>query len=177
MSSEAPSAALVYPFQGMRVEHIEDLWPHEEHGGYYCPVVIDGKRSFYCVTPNGHAGNLAAHDVTEHDDGTITVSPSILVSNPQEGRSYSTATSKAACSVSVLAEPVLTFAKNAYGGRQCLLVGGHEGPHKFSKRRVRIDLDGGYMDVSLSPDASPETVAALRELGQAAVNRMAEETS
>ena len=24
-------------------------------------------------------GNLARHDVTEHDDGTITVSPSILV--------------------------------------------------------------------------------------------------
>jgi len=28
------------------------------------------------------------------------------------------------------------------------------------------------MDVSLSPDASPETVAALQALGQAAINRM-----
>lgn len=72
-------------FDGTRVDHIGDLWPHEEHPGYYCPVEIDGKRTWHCVTPNGHAGNLAAHDVTEHEDGTITVSPSILVSNPQQG--------------------------------------------------------------------------------------------
>lgn len=67
--------------QGTRVDHIADLWPHEEHGGYYCPVEIDGKREWHCVTPNGHGGNLAAHDVVEHEDGTITVSPSILVSD------------------------------------------------------------------------------------------------
>lgn len=35
---------------------------------------------WFCKTPNGHLGNLTAHDVTEHEDGTITVSPSILVS-------------------------------------------------------------------------------------------------
>lgn len=29
--------------------------------------------------PEIHAGNLAAHDVTEHEDGTISVSPSILI--------------------------------------------------------------------------------------------------
>lgn len=34
---------------------------------------------WYCRTPNGHLGNLAQHDVVEHADGTITVSPSILV--------------------------------------------------------------------------------------------------
>jgi hypothetical protein len=39
----------------------------------------DGK--WYCCTPNGHYGNLSGHDVTEHEDGTITVSPSIAVSN------------------------------------------------------------------------------------------------
>jgi hypothetical protein len=70
---------------GKRVDHIGELWPHEEHPGHYCPVEIDGERTWYCVTPNGHAGNLAAHDVTEHEDGTITVSPSILVSNLQQG--------------------------------------------------------------------------------------------
>lgn len=32
-----------------------------------------------CATPNGHAGNLGLHDVIEHEDGTITVSPSIQV--------------------------------------------------------------------------------------------------
>lgn len=37
--------------------------------------------NWYCCTPNGHFGALGGHDVTEHEDGTITVSPSILVSH------------------------------------------------------------------------------------------------
>ena len=40
-------------------------------------------------------------------------------------------------------------------------------------RRVRMDLEGGHMDVRIKDDASPETIAALRALGQAAVERMA----
>lgn len=39
--------------------------------------------------------------------------------------------------------------------------------------RVRMDLDGGYMDVRIAADATPETIAALKALGQAAVDRMA----
>lgn len=35
--------------------------------------------NWYACSPAGHMGNLANHEVTEHDDGTITVSPSILV--------------------------------------------------------------------------------------------------
>lgn len=38
------------------------------------------KWDWAACTPNGHLANLAAHNVTEHDDGTITVSPSIKVS-------------------------------------------------------------------------------------------------
>lgn len=34
---------------------------------------------WYGCTPNGHLGNLKNHEVVEHEDGTITVSPSILV--------------------------------------------------------------------------------------------------
>ena len=35
---------------------------------------------WYCRPPWKHAlGNLARHKVEEHDDGTITVSPSILI--------------------------------------------------------------------------------------------------
>lgn len=34
-----------------------------------------------CVTPNGHLGRLDLHNVVEHEDGTISVSPSILVSD------------------------------------------------------------------------------------------------
>lgn len=41
--------------------------------------------TWYCCTPNGHSGNLSAHQVTEHEDGTITVAPSILVSGGRTG--------------------------------------------------------------------------------------------
>lgn len=37
--------------------------------------------SWYCCTPNGLAGNLKLHQVEEHEDGTISVSPSIEVSS------------------------------------------------------------------------------------------------
>lgn len=35
--------------------------------------------TWYATTPNGLLGNLRNHDVTEHEDGTISASPSILV--------------------------------------------------------------------------------------------------
>ncbi len=34
---------------------------------------------WYACTPNGHMGNLSNHEVIEHDDETITVTPSIRV--------------------------------------------------------------------------------------------------
>ncbi len=36
---------------------------------------------WYGMTPNGHLAGLSAHTVTEHEDKSITVSPSILVGN------------------------------------------------------------------------------------------------
>lgn len=39
---------------------------------------------WYCRPPGSHMGSLAGHQVTEHDDGSITVSPSILI---DDGRS------------------------------------------------------------------------------------------
>ena len=42
----------------------------------------DGK--WFGCTPNDHGCNLSAHDVVEHEDGTITVSPSILVTSKRE---------------------------------------------------------------------------------------------
>lgn len=42
-------------------------------------------QSWWCRTPNGHMGNLRNHDVTENDDGTITVAPSILVTTRING--------------------------------------------------------------------------------------------
>ena len=50
------------------------------------------------------------------------------------------------------------------------------GQREPRKRRERWDLgDGAYMDISIDPDCSPETRAALIALGQAAKERMAEE--
>jgi hypothetical protein len=47
--------------------------------GEYGRLSVNGQ--WYAETPNGHGANLSRHTVTEHEDGTITVSPSILVSN------------------------------------------------------------------------------------------------
>jgi len=44
---------------------------------------VDGR--WYGCTPNGHLGDLTEHQVTEHNDSTITVSPSILVTIPNYG--------------------------------------------------------------------------------------------
>lgn len=57
-------------------------YPDGEHflakpGGYWKHERLG---TWYCVTPEGQYGSLARHDVIEHDDGTITVSPSILIS-------------------------------------------------------------------------------------------------
>ncbi len=38
------------------------------------------KPYWMACSPNGHACTLVRHQVTEHEDGTITVSPSILIS-------------------------------------------------------------------------------------------------
>lgn len=57
---------------GVRRDIEEGLLNPGEYGLY--------KGSWWCCTPNGHFGNLSAHEVVEHEDGTITVSPSILVS-------------------------------------------------------------------------------------------------
>jgi hypothetical protein len=40
---------------------------------------------WFACTPNGLLGNLASHDVIEHEDGAITVSPSILVTSRNSG--------------------------------------------------------------------------------------------
>lgn len=50
-------------------------WPP----GAYGRVRRDGAWVWRATTPTGLHGDLTAHDVVEHEDGTITVEPSILV--------------------------------------------------------------------------------------------------
>lgn len=57
---------------GVRVD--ADVFKPGEYGKH----PFDG--CWYACTPNGHLGNLSAHQVTEHEDRTITVHPSIAVS-------------------------------------------------------------------------------------------------
>lgn len=52
-------------------------WPPGAYGRNTRSGPTEG---WYVKTPNSHAGNLGAHEVVEHEDGTITVTPSILVS-------------------------------------------------------------------------------------------------
>lgn len=63
--------------QGRRV-YDTDLFKPGDYGRH--PV----SGTWYACSPAGHLGNLAAHDVVEHQDGTITVSPSILVSDTKD---------------------------------------------------------------------------------------------
>lgn len=52
--------------------------PHELGAGEYGKWDADG--SWYAVPPGTDlVANLASHEIEEHTDGTITVSPSILV--------------------------------------------------------------------------------------------------
>lgn len=65
---------------GRRVETTEALKP-----GDYVQL---SSGDWYGKTPNGESCNLAKHRVTEHEDGTITVTPSILIfyTHPDKGR-------------------------------------------------------------------------------------------
>jgi hypothetical protein len=86
---------------GRRVHADENGWFNEklEPGDY---VKVDPKRMadgsplpdgfaeryhypyWLCCAPNGHSGALGRHTVVEHEDGTITVSPSILITTRRD---------------------------------------------------------------------------------------------
>ena len=68
---------------GKRVEPVDgQLWLKE---GEYGKDPRDGQ--WYCRVPGGHLGGLEKHKVIEYEDGTITVSPSILINTTdKEGK-------------------------------------------------------------------------------------------
>jgi hypothetical protein len=69
--------------QGHRVEDNSKWYDLEvTRPGAYGRTKMDGEWVWRCRTPNGMGGLLSQHDVTEHEDETITVSPSILVDWP-----------------------------------------------------------------------------------------------
>ena len=63
---------------GTKGTRAHDKAPHELEAGEYGKWSADGV--FYAVPPGTDLlANLASHRITEHEDGTITVSPSILL--------------------------------------------------------------------------------------------------
>lgn len=65
--------------QGQRMPTGGDpvAWPNGGYGRF--------ADRWFCKTPGGYLGDLTRHDVVEHEDGTLTVSPSILVSERRQG--------------------------------------------------------------------------------------------
>lgn len=61
---------------GTRKDNPDRLIPELGHYG------LNAIGEWFGMTPNGYLANLSAHKVVEHQDGTITVSPSIKVSDP-----------------------------------------------------------------------------------------------
>lgn len=53
----------------------DETEPYLLKDGEYCKY----KGFFHARTPNGLSGSFQAHNIVEHEDGTITASPSILV--------------------------------------------------------------------------------------------------
>lgn len=68
--------------RGHRLPDSTDKSCPDMQPGDYCKIHGIG---WYCMTPNGHMGNLSAHEIVEHADGTITVKPSIKVSTTKYG--------------------------------------------------------------------------------------------
>ncbi len=64
--------------QGRRVYPREDGHLYLAEGDYGFDKNFG---AWMCRAPGTHGGNLGNHQVTEHEDGTITVSPSILISD------------------------------------------------------------------------------------------------
>lgn len=74
--------------QGRRLPDRHPAAPATARPGHYWRVPVLGQdgMSYYgwrAITPIGLVANLDSHEVTEHEDGTITVSPSIRVTTPR----------------------------------------------------------------------------------------------
>lgn len=68
--------------QGMRI------YPDSSGNLFFgepCVYGRDGDGNWWCRPPKGGCGILGDHQVTEHEDGTITVSPSILMPGQWHG--------------------------------------------------------------------------------------------
>ena len=68
--------------KGQRLETVAEFYDGQEPGVYVKVTKAEGGTVYWIRDPNGRVGRLESHTVTEHEDGTITVSPSILDPSP-----------------------------------------------------------------------------------------------
>lgn len=57
-------------------------------GDYWKVVHNAGDGEWHAHVPSGETGSLGGHEVEEHEDGSITVSPSILVTGQRTWHGY-----------------------------------------------------------------------------------------
>jgi hypothetical protein len=74
--------------QGRRVDTVKELYAGEP--GVYCLVTnIDtDSKVLWIKDPAGHVGRVSKHTITEHEDGTISVEPSILATTADHGHDW-----------------------------------------------------------------------------------------
>lgn len=69
--------------KGTRLPDGDPAWP-PPNGSYW----RDPHGKWMAMTPNGMLAGLGLHRVTEHEDGTITVCPSIATRQPGMALSF-----------------------------------------------------------------------------------------
>jgi len=73
--------------KAIRVNGFDDISPDEI--SYYKMVISNADDVWLLHHPKVGLGNLRAHDITEHEDGTITVKPSIHITAQKKGEAVS----------------------------------------------------------------------------------------
>ena len=72
--------------RGRRITDSEyPIDPRDFKAGDYAIVSRAGQRELWFRDPLGAVGRVIHHTITEHDDGTVTVNPSIMVEGNPAG--------------------------------------------------------------------------------------------
>lgn len=77
--------------QGRRVKNLSEATAEDGSftpGCYWKVEPEDGAPGWWIIDPTGEIGRLGGHSVTESEDGTITVSPSILSTVEDHGHDW-----------------------------------------------------------------------------------------
>jgi hypothetical protein len=76
--------------QGVRIQNHQKLYDAEPGAYLLTHDRDDGTPNLWFKDPAGHVGRIsgAKHTITEEDDGTITVSPSILATQADHGHDW-----------------------------------------------------------------------------------------